>query len=449
LSRSLIASGRETFVSTLAVDWSEDTSRGSIASVNSASVVVGAKDWGLDKVSSQAIASVGVAFVLLSKSLEIVFWRVYASLNSIASIFCARVYIGASDWSVDAISIGARVGCASVTIVTIYANMGTVSCGGVTRISCACVIIVTIFRIAINSVVCIASRDGAEICCWRNCDWSVLASSIYTSVFSASIVIVTDNWSIDASFCNIAGVECASIVIITNVVGVSTSGGFIARIISASVAVITVDRSVLALSTGGVAAISCASVSIIAIDRTCVKTLGSCAQPDLAFVSACCILCNEINWGVLASFYDVASISCARIRVVTIDSIVVNCSSCSIAIVFCASIIVVNVYVSVEASVTSVASISCARISIITNNRSRNTSFHCIASFSCAFVCIGTNNRSVSALTRVEIASISCASIVVVTIDRSVDAFSRGGVTSNGLACFSLANNRSENTVSI
>jgi hypothetical protein len=115
----LIASGREAFIGTLAVHWSEDTSCRSIASVNGTEIVVGAEDWSLDKVSSQAIASVGVAFVLLSKSLEIVFWRVYASLNSIASIFCARVYIGASDWSVDAISIGARVGCASVTIVTI------------------------------------------------------------------------------------------------------------------------------------------------------------------------------------------------------------------------------------------------------------------------------------------------------------------------------------------
>jgi hypothetical protein len=430
----LIASGREAQIGTLAFHWSEDTSCSSIATVNGTEIVVGAEDWGLDKVSSQAIASVGVAFVLLSKSLEIVFWRVYASLNSITSVFCARVHISASDWSVNAVSIGARVGCASVIIVTIYTNMKAVSCGCVTRVGCACVIIVTIFRIAVHSVVVIASRDGAEICCRRNWEWSRLASSIYASVFGASIVIATNHWGKDASFCNIAGIDSARIIVITNVVGVNTSVSVIARIICASIAVVTVNRSMLALSAGGVAAISCASIAIITIDRALIKALGSCAHPDLAFVSACCILCNEINWSVLASFYNVARIGCARIGVGTIDSIVVNYSSCGIAIVLCASIIVVNVDVSVDASVTSVAGISCARIVVITNNRSRNTSFHCIASFGCAFVCIGTNNWSVSALTRVNIASISCASIVVITVNRSVNAFSRVGVTSNGLA---------------
>jgi hypothetical protein len=49
----------------------------------------------------------------------------------------------------------------------------------------------------------------------------------------------------------------------------------------------------------------------------------------------------------------------------------------------------------------------------------------------------------------VAIARISGTCIVVVTVDISIDAFSRVNITRNGLAVFFLADNRSEDTVSV
>jgi hypothetical protein len=117
----LIARRWEAFVNSLAVNWSEDTSRNCIACINSAKVIVVTENWILDKISTQAIASVGVAFVLLSKSLEIIFRRVDTSFNGIASIFGARIGVSANNWSVSALSrrLIARIGGTCIVVVTI------------------------------------------------------------------------------------------------------------------------------------------------------------------------------------------------------------------------------------------------------------------------------------------------------------------------------------------
>jgi hypothetical protein len=448
-SRVLVARRWEAFVSSLAVDWGEHTASCRIAGVNSTSVIVVTKNWTLDEISGQAIAAVSVAFVCTRERFKIVFRRADASLNGIASVFCARIGVTANDWSVNAVSVIARVHCACVIVIAILSNVLAVSCGGVARIDCACIVVVTIFRIAIDTVLNIASRDLTQVGCRWDWDRSVLANSVYASVCSASVIVVTDDWSVHTSFCNIASVDSASIVVIANVVGVNTSSCVVARVISASVVVIAADWSVTALSRGRIAIVNCASIIVIAVNRFLVKSSVNGAEPDLAFVNACCILCDKINRSILASFYHVAGVSCARIMVIAGDYIVMDDSGCLIAIIFCASIVVINVLVGVLASIARIASINGARISIVTNNRSRNTSFDYVTRVFGTFVCISAADWGVNTKTTVEIARVSSTCVVVIAIDIMVDAFSRVHIARNGLAVLFLANNRSEYTVSI
>jgi hypothetical protein len=448
-SRVLIARRWETFVSSLAVDWSEDTASCRIASVNSTSVIVITKDWALDEISVQAIAAVSVAFVRTRKRFKIVFRRVDASLDSIASVFCARICVSANDRSVSAVSVIASVDGTCVAVITILSNMLAVSCGGVTRIDCACIVVVAIFRVAVDTVLRIASRDLTQVGCRWNWDRSVLANSVYASVCSASIIIVTDDWSVDTSFCNIASINSASIIVITNVVGVNTSSCVVARVISASALVITTDLSVTALSRGRIALINCAAIIVITVDRFLVESSVNSAEPDLAFVNACCVLCNKINRSVLASFYNVARVSCARVVIIAGDNIVMNDSGCLITIIFCASIFVINVLVVVLASIARFAGINGARISIVTNNRGRNTSLYYITRVFSTFICISAADWGVNTETSVVIARVRGTCVIVIAIDILVDALSRVSIARNGLAVLLFANNRSEHTVSI
>jgi predicted thioesterase len=232
-------------------------------------------------------------------------------------------------------------------------------------------------------------------------------------------------------------------------VGVSTSSYCIARIIGTSIGVITANWGVRALSGGLVASIGCAAVGVVAVHIFSIKTFVKGTEPNLAFVGACCILCCKIDRSILASLYNVASVSSARIAVITRDCIVMDGSSGSITIVLGTCIFVINIDVIVEASIARIASINSARVAVITNNRSRNTSFYNIARVFGAFVCISAINRSMNTLACVAVARVKGTCIVIVTVNISVDAFSRVNITSNGLARFCLADNWSVNTVSV
>jgi len=104
LSSCKIASRWETFVYTLADNRGIDTSSNCITSINSTCIVVVAKSWSLDKISSQAITRVGVTFVLLSKSFKIIFRCVDASLNSVAGFLSASVNVSAGNRSMNTVS---------------------------------------------------------------------------------------------------------------------------------------------------------------------------------------------------------------------------------------------------------------------------------------------------------------------------------------------------------
>jgi hypothetical protein len=437
----------------LAADWSEDASSRSIARINGTEIVIAAENRTLDEVSSQAIASVGVAFVVLSKSLQVIFSSVDASLNSIASFFGARIDIGTSHRSMSTLSASniARINGTCIVVVTIFSVMFASSSGGIARVCSAWIVVITVLWISVNTVLAVTSRDSARIWRRRNSDWSVdaISGGLVTCISGTCIVIVTNDWSIDASGGWRASINGACISIGANVVGVSASSSCIARVISAWIAVITANFSVLALSRCGVAAIGCAEIAVITVDVFGVKTFVNGAKPNLAFVYACCILCNKINWGVNTSGCWAASIGCAWVVVITRHCIVVNDTGCGVAVVFGACIIVINRFEGKDASVARIASIDSARIAVIASDRSGDTSFNNIARVFGTFVCISARNWSVNALSRVAVASISGTCIVVIAVNISVEAFSGAYVARNSLAVLVLANNWSEDTLSV
>jgi len=128
-SRGSIARRWEAFVDSLALNWGEDTTSSSIASINSTCIVIVTKDWSLDKISIQAITRVGVAFVLLSKSLQVIFSSVDTSLDGITSFFGALIDIGTNHCSVNTISAGsiARVDGTCIAVIAILTNVLAIS----------------------------------------------------------------------------------------------------------------------------------------------------------------------------------------------------------------------------------------------------------------------------------------------------------------------------------
>jgi hypothetical protein len=437
----------------LAADWSEDTSSNCIASINGTCIVITAENRILDEVSGQAVASVGVALVVLSKSLQVVFSSVDASLNGVASFFGARIDIGTNHRSVSTVSADciASIDGTCISVVTVLSDIFASSAGGIARVNSAWIVVITVLWISVKSILAVTSRDGASIWSCRNCNWSVdtISGGLVTCISGTCIVIVTNDWSVDASSGWRAGINGACISIGASVVCMLASFDSIARVIGTCIAVVTADRNVSALSRCGVASISCADVGVITVDVFGVKTFVKGAEPNLAFVGVCCILCNKINWSVLASFHNIARIGGARIAVVTNDCIVVNNSGCGVAVVFGACILVVSCNIGEDASVAGIASIDSARIAVVTNNRSRDTSFNVIARVFGTFVCISAINCSVNALSRVAVTSIQGTCIVVIAVDISIEAFSRRSIASNSFAWFSSANNRSEDTVSV
>jgi len=451
LSGSCRARRWEAFVNSLAVDWGEDTSINCIASISGAWIVVAAENRVLDEVSGQDITSVGVAFVVLSKSLQVILCSVDASFNGVASFLGARIDIGTSHWGVDAVSIGARVNGTCIVVIAVLSIMFADSGCRIARINGACIVVITVFRISVNSVLAVTSRDGARIWRWRNNNRSVdaISGGLVTNIGGTCAVVVTDHWGVDASGGWVASIFGACISIVADVVNVSASFYCIARVISAWVAVVTADCSVFALSGSFFAGISGADIAVITVNVFSVETFVKGAEPYLAFVGACCILCNKIDWSVDASFNNIASIGGARIVVITRHCIVMDNSGYSVAVVFGASIIVINRFEGEDASIARLASINGARIAVVTSDWSGDASFYNIARVFGAFVCISARDCSVDAFSGVEVASIQSACIVVVTVDISIDAFSRALIARNGLAVSLFANNWSENTLSV
>jgi hypothetical protein len=345
----------------------------------------------------------------------------------------------------------ARVDGTCVAIVTVLSIMFAGSSGRVARVNGAWIVVITVLWISVDTVLGVASRDGAKVCRSRNWNWSVdtVSGVLIASISGTCIVVVTNHRSVDTSSCCIASINSACISVVTNMVGVSASSCCIARVISTCIVVITVDWGVRALSRCLIARVSCAVVIVITVNIFGVESFVTGTEPNLAFVDACCVLCCKIDWSILASFYNIARISCAWVGVVTRDCIVMDDSSCSVTVIFGTCIVVINWFEGVDASIASIASINSARISIITNNRSRNTSFDDITRVFGTFVCIRARNWSVDTVSSVAIARIGGTCVAVVTVYSSINTFSRRNITRNSLAVFLSANNRSEDAVSV
>jgi hypothetical protein len=374
-------------------------------------------------------------------------------LNGVASFLGARINIGTNHWGVSAVTRSniARVNSACISIITVLSNVLAVSGSGIARVDGAWVVIVTVLRVSVETVLGVASRDGASICSSRDWDWSedAFSGSLVASISGTCIVVVTDHWGIDASGGRVASINGASISVVASVVGMLASFNCIARVISTSIAVVTADWSVFALSRSLVARVGGADIGVITVNIFGVETFVKGAEPDGTFVGASCILRCKIDWSVDASFNNIASIGGARVAVITNDSIVVNSSSCGVAVVSGASVLVINCNIGEDASVARLASINGARIAVVTSDWGGDASLYNIARVFCAFVCISAIDCCVFTLTGAEIASVQSTCIVVVTVDISVDAFSRRCIASNGLAWFSSANNWGVDAVSV
>jgi len=290
----------------------EDASVARLASINGARIAVVTSDWGGDA-SLYNIARVFCAFVCISAIDCCVFALTGAEVASVQSTCIVVVTVdisvdafsrrciasnslawfsSANDWSVDAVSVGARVGGAQVVVVTDFVSV-------------------------LASFYGIARSDGAFV--------SIIAS----------------NWHVLDSIANGASINGASIVIIKANRGVLASGGWVASINGTWVLVITVNRSVDALflvnrtsvdganvvviamgcSNIGEDASSCrvarfvsARVLVVANNNIVVDSSSNCITP----VGGAFVVVINIHWGENAfSGGLVASIGGARIFVIT------------------------------------------------------------------------------------------------------------------------------------
>lgn len=178
-------------VSIFTVLWSVDHSLDCIASSDCASVWVGESNWGEEALSSCCIT------------------------NS----FCAFVSIITSDWSVLAFSVDCSISCAEISVVTVERSENT-SLVSIASINSVCVVVIASDCCVLASSVCIASVGCAcilvvtvlcsvlassvntDIVCARvgiNASGGVETLSIDAFVKSASVVVITVHWGVDAS----------------------------------------------------------------------------------------------------------------------------------------------------------------------------------------------------------------------------------------------------------
>jgi hypothetical protein len=136
---------------------------------------------------------------------------------------------------------------------------------------------------------------------------------------AAFVSIIANDWLVLDSILNSAEISGASVVVIKlrkTQRSVLASRNFIARVDSARVVVITIDRSVNTLCSIFRASVNGANVVIITVSSSNIGEYASCLR-TARFISA-------------------------RIVVIANNQIVVNSSSDGIAIVGCASIVIVN-----------------------------------------------------------------------------------------------------------
>jgi len=343
-SGNFIAMGRETFVASLARSWSENTTLHFIARVISAKIVIVTKNWSFHEISGTAIARISVAFVVFSKISQIILRTVNTTQFRIAGVLCARIVIGTNDWSVSASSSSCSTNVigAFVVIVAIFSLVNAFSCPGIASVHSAWIAIITILFIGVNSCLWATCRNLTFVFCSRKFDWFKYALSLGAIVLCASIVVVTNNWSMLTARVVIASVDCAKIVVIAVFWGVLTTFCVIATLHCAFIIIGTRKSTVDTSSSFVIARIFSASIFVIAIDQFRVNTLVKSAENNLAFVRIFSIESLDVNLLVDTSYFNIATILGARIMIITGDLVMMNDASLDITIVFCACIVVIN-----------------------------------------------------------------------------------------------------------
>jgi len=194
----------------------------------------------------------------------------------------------------------------------------------------------------------------------------------------------------------IAGIICASVEVIA-VVGdveivMDTASCGVAGIVSASIVVIAIDRIILALASASIARVSAAQVVVIAVNvsaNTCsgIGIALACLAVDgwadhRSWVSAFVAR----NRGVLATSGIGATISCAWIVVIAINSNVLASSTGNTS-VRGASVAIITTYVCCGTTCCRNARVDSTLVVVIADNRSRSAS---IASLSWSATIVST-----------------------------------------------------------
>jgi hypothetical protein len=254
---------------------------------------------------------------------------------------------------------------------------------------------------------------------------------------------------VDTSSFDIASINGARFFVITIFSRIDASLFGIASIDSTFVGIQASHTFINASSGFGIARISGTCIFVVTILSAGVNTFVKSAKEDLAFVGIFFVHRCNVYLLVDTSFLSIASICGARIVIIASDCIVMDGSGCNVAVIFGASIVVINLLWLESATEMVVASICGARIVIITNNWSRYASFVCIAGVFGAFVSICADFSNMSAFAGVNIAAIDGTCIFVVTINILVIAFSREFVALTCFASLFCTNNRSEYALSV
>jgi hypothetical protein len=379
----------------------------------------------MNTLSSVAIARIsGTCIVVIAVNISIdAFSRASITRNSLA------VFLFANNRSEDTVSVGARINCAQVVVVTNFLGI-LASFYGIARSDGTFVSIIARDRGMLNS-----EFNSAEIT--STCivviklnrrQWGVLATRNWvTRINSARVMVITVNRSVDAFFLVIrASVDGTNVVVITmrsSNIGKDTSGCRIARIISANVLIITNNCVVMDVSVSCITIIGGAFVVIINIDWS-VDAFSASLITNIGCAWVMIVTNNR-------SFHNsgVAVTSNMKTRIAVIKR---NCNVLAtkfyIARISGASIVVITRNWGVLASKFLIARIKSTNVVVITVDCNMLASLFFVASVSGTCILVITNNRRIDA-TSCWVAVIISTCIVVIAINCNVEDFSSNNVT--------------------
>jgi hypothetical protein len=351
-SGDCITASGVTCIRSFAVLLGEDASGLSITSINGTCIVIVTGDWGLDHGSGCGIARISVTFVIFFHLNNVVFWSVDASSDFVAGINSTCISISARHWGVYTVSrseVTAIFGTC-VAVITSFTFVSASSSLWVTAVFGTWIVVVTVNVSGISSVLLVTQVEDTFV--WINFNWDcvVCTASVCTDIVGTCVVIVTDNWSVDASLNIIARVDSASVVVIARFWSMDTSFNLITGINGTFVLVVTASFNVRAFSGGGIARVISTCIVVVTNNRSVEESFSLSTSDDHAFVWIICVSLDQVNRSRQASEEWIASFNGTFVLVITWDRFVFNFSGLCITPISGTCVLVINLLRSVDTS---------------------------------------------------------------------------------------------------